>query len=726
MTLMSRMALALVAVLGFTVLLVAQPRTTTASAPDISKAPQSSASSSLVAKDIISEVGIWPVANVYTWGDAAVADFDRDGDNDILLTRHNRDTWQLFAFDKSERKYEVVWKIPLSDKHTCDWGDPNRDDRHDLFCTVGADQGHGFGPDELWIQRVDGSFVNRAHAWGVEDPAGRGRDATFLDVNADGWEDIFVGNEPGRDDDLPSANRLYINTGNYTFREAAAEYSMSRTDGGACVATADVNNDSFIDMYVCGQVNQWTASSTGGHLYINDKGKRFIDRTDAAGLAGVKPNDVEFADFDNDGDADLALAQATSYEIRRNSGGDFSATMHGRSTSSAVRDLASGDVDADNDIDLYVMLKHRDRLMINEGSAWAELEVPHATSGLSEAATMIPDWDGHGRAAVYVGNGSLTKPGPRQFIVVESTNPGADPSPTDSITLPGRIEAERYKQGGEGLAFHDLTPGNAGQAYREDDVDIQKTKDNSGAYNVGWIAAHEWTAYDVTAADDLTVAFNVRVASPYRDKRFYLELDGVNITGSIVVPQTGGWQKWDMVASGPVSISSGHHVLKLVAETDGFNVNYADVIKIIDTATIQRIEAEDYRKNAFHDTTAGNIGGAYRSDDVDIQVTKDDRGDFNVGWIASGEWLAYDVNIDVTGDYAFGIRVASPSSGKSFHIEIDGANVTGSIGAPNTGSWQTWANVVSERVFLPAGAHTLTVVAETNGFNINYIDVIPQ
>src|SRR6218665_3416641 len=49
-------------------------------------------------------------------------------------------------------------------------------------------------------------------------------------------------------------------------------------------------------------------------------------------------------------------------------------------------------------------------------------------------------------------------------------------------------------------------------------------------------------------------------------------------------------------------------------------------------------QAEDY--SAFNDTTAGNQGGAYRSDNVDIEATSDTGGGFNVGWIETGEWLA--------------------------------------------------------------------------------------
>jgi hypothetical protein len=53
--------------------------------------------------------------------------------------------------------------------------------------------------------------------------------------------------------------------------------------------------------------------------------------------------------------------------------------------------------------------------------------------------------------------------------------PPPPPTPPDPLPIPGRIEAEDYKSGGEGVAYHDTTSGNSGGAYRSNDVDIQPT-----------------------------------------------------------------------------------------------------------------------------------------------------------------------------------------------------------------------------------------------------------
>jgi hypothetical protein len=139
-----------------------------------------------------------------------------------------------------------------------------------------------------------------------------------------------------------------------------------------------------------------------------------------------------------------------------------------------------------------------------------------------------------------------------------------------------------------------------------------------------------------------------------------------------------------------------------------------------------RIEAENYQAGAsgagYFDTTSDNSGHQYRSDDVDIEATLDSSGDYDVGWIAPNEWLAYEIDVSSSGDYRFVARVSSPNTGRRFHVEIDGNNVSGSVTLPWTGGWQNWRDV-SVTIPLTAGRHTLRFVAETDRFNVNYIEL---
>ncbi len=139
------------------------------------------------------------------------------------------------------------------------------------------------------------------------------------------------------------------------------------------------------------------------------------------------------------------------------------------------------------------------------------------------------------------------------------------------------------------------------------------------------------------------------------------------------------------------------------------------------------IEAENYNLGGsnvgYYDSTPGNTGGTYRSDDVDIQECSDTNGGYDIGWVTANEWLAYSVDVKKTAEYQFTTRVASNSTGGKFHIEIDGTNVTGSLTAPVTGGWQTWKDVVSSNINLQAGFHIMKLVIESGEFNINKIDV---
>ena len=84
----------------------------------------------------------------------------------------------------------------------------------------------------------------------------------------------------------------------------------------------------------------------------------------------------------------------------------------------------------------------------------------------------------------------------------------------------------------------------------------------------------------------------------------------------------------------PVTLAAGTHTLKLVFAGDGQNIDWLDSDLHADArdqgtpfkalAIPGTIQAEDYNLGgegvAYHDTTAGNEGGAYRHDDVDIET----------------------------------------------------------------------------------------------------------
>src|SRR5262249_46370164 len=150
------------------------------------------------------------------------------------------------------------------------------------------------------------------------------------------------------------------------------------------------------------------------------------------------------------------------------------------------------------------------------------------------------------------------------------------------VTVPGTIEAEQFDNGGEGIAYHDATPGNAGGQYRTTDVDIEGTTDVNGGYDVGWIDVGEWLNYTVTATAAGTYTLDARVASSGAGGTFHLESNGVAVTGSLTIPNTGGWQNWTTVSAPIQFAAAGTQILRLVFDTAGpggivGNVNYLRV-----------------------------------------------------------------------------------------------------------------------------------------------------
>jgi hypothetical protein len=144
------------------------------------------------------------------------------------------------------------------------------------------------------------------------------------------------------------------------------------------------------------------------------------------------------------------------------------------------------------------------------------------------------------------------------------------------------------------------------------------------------------------------------------------------------------------------------------------------------------LQAEEFDEGgeglAYHDFTAGNSGGQFRSTDVDLEATSDIGGGYNVGWMSAGEWLAYSIDVAVAGVYTLDARVAAKGPGGTFHVEVNGADVTGPLSIPNTGAWQNWVTISTAGVSLPAGRQTLRIVLDTQGptgvfGNVNYLRI---
>ncbi|MFO7669714.1 MAG: glycosyl hydrolase [Bacteroidales bacterium] len=144
-------------------------------------------------------------------------------------------------------------------------------------------------------------------------------------------------------------------------------------------------------------------------------------------------------------------------------------------------------------------------------------------------------------------------------------------------SVPGRIEAEHFGICGEGISYSDSDTLNVPGYYRKDTgVDIDTT--NAGGYCISDVVGGEWTEYPVHIDTTGTYTLEVAVASDMDDKKFHIEMNGTNITGSVDVPNTGGMQVWDTLRIPIDLLTSGPETLRLWMDTDGFSIDYMKFI----------------------------------------------------------------------------------------------------------------------------------------------------
>jgi len=300
------------------------------------------------------------------------------------------------------------------------------------------------------------------------------------------------------------------------------------------------------------------------------------------------------------------------------------------------------------------------------------------------------------------------------------------PTPFMNVTasLPGTIDAARFDDGGKGVSYRDMTKGNAGNTFRSTNVDI--TNSAEGGYLVGWTEAGEWLLYTVSIRSAGTYQLQMRVASAGQGGTLHVEVDGVNLTGPLTVPDTGGWQQWRTIAV-PVTLPAGRHLLKLSFDSNGPTNSVGNVswMKVVGRSPYQgtvaaipgTIAPERFDEGgegvAYHDTTSQNAGGQFRSTGVDIESSS--LGGFDIGWIADGEWLAYTVDVAAAGNYQLSVALASPGAAGRLRVDAGGASAVVSV--PMTGGWQRWATVTLP-VALAAGPQSVIVAAQVGGFNI--------
>jgi hypothetical protein len=207
---------------------------------------------------------------------AAFTDYDRDGDLDLAVVRY------------------VRWS--LSTERRCDGLHGGSD-----YCSPRSYD----APATSVLLRNDGGmrFTDVSEAAGLTTASGNGLGIVCADYDGDGREDLFVANDG-------TPNHLWLQQADGTFRERAVAFGCAMDAGmiakaGMGTLAEDFDDDGDFDLLVHNLAGE-------SDSYFRNDGRLFTDRTSAAGLGATATPFTRFgtgaADFDCDGRPDLYVA----------------------------------------------------------------------------------------------------------------------------------------------------------------------------------------------------------------------------------------------------------------------------------------------------------------------------------------------------------------------------------------------------------------------------------
>lgn len=147
----------------------------------------------------------------------------------------------------------------------------------------------------------------------------------------------------------------------------------------------------------------------------------------------------------------------------------------------------------------------------------------------------------------------------------ELTNiPPSLTSPEQAVATDLLIEAEDY------ISFLDNTAGNEGNAFRNDDVDIEALENNEG-YIVSYTESGEWLEYDIIINEGSYI-LTTSIASQLDGGSYSLFLDD-NLIATDSIKATGGWQTFETRELALLNITEGAHTLRIAIDNGPFNID---------------------------------------------------------------------------------------------------------------------------------------------------------
>jgi hypothetical protein len=256
-------------------------------------------------------------------------------------------------------------------------GDVNNDGLADIYFTANT---HA---NRLYLNKGNFKFEDITETAGVAgETGGWTTGATMADVNGDGFLDIYVCRSNYLD--KKGANQLFINNGNLTFTERAAEYGLAHVGLSRQAAFFDYDRDGDLDMYLLNhsvhtkgtyraadKLRSTRDDEAGDKLYKNEAG-RFIDISAEAGIYGSALGyglGVAVGDINCDGYPDIYISNdfhEDDYLYYNNGDGTFTEAMRlsmGHVSSASMgNDLADFNNDGLLDVVVLDMLPEKEEI----------------------------------------------------------------------------------------------------------------------------------------------------------------------------------------------------------------------------------------------------------------------------------------------------------------------------------------------------------------------------